>query len=153
VTLFGGACLMGAIGACALPSPVPSEGDTASLSANLQFCTDEINRYRASVGRPALTRSASLESFASQAVQHDANAGVSHLFFSTNNGGGVSMAETELLRWRNFTVRDVVRKGLAEMWAGGPSGEHYDILTGPYSEVGCGFFVNGDEVSSAQDFR
>jgi hypothetical protein len=144
---------MGAIGACALPSPAPSAVDTTSLPANLQFCTDEINRYRASVGRPPLTRSASLESFASQAVQHDATAGVPHLFFSTNNGGGVSMAETELLRWRNYAVRDVIRKGLAEMWAAGPSGEHYDILAGPYSEVGCGFFVNGSEVSSAQDFR
>ena len=86
-------------------------------------------------------------------MQHDANAGVAHLFFSSNNGGGVSMAETELLLRRNYAVRDVIRKGLAAMWAAGPSGEHYDILAGPYSEVGCGFFVNGSEVSSAQDFR
>ena len=139
--------------ACTLPSPAPSELDLASLSANLQFCTDEINRYRASIGRPPLTRSASLENFATQAAQHDASAGVPHVFFSSNNGGGVSLAETELLRWRNYAIRDVLEKGFAEMWAAGPSGEHYDILAGPYSEVGCGFFVSGNEVSSAQDFR
>ncbi len=39
------------------------------------------------------------------------------------------------------------------MWTAGPSNEHYDVLAGPYSEVGCGLFVDGDEVSSAQDFR
>jgi hypothetical protein len=39
------------------------------------------------------------------------------------------------------------------MWAAGPGGEHYDILVGRYSEVGCGVFVNGSEVSVAQDYR
>jgi uncharacterized protein YkwD len=138
---------------CSLPSSAPSPAGTANPSANLQFCTDEINRYRASVGRPPLARSGSLESFATQAAQHDATAGVPHLLFSNTNGGGVARAETELLLWRNYAVRDVIRQGLAQMWSTGPDGEHYNILAGPYSEVGCGVFVNGGEVSIAQDFK
>jgi hypothetical protein len=139
---------------CSLPSSAPSSAaGTASLSADLQFCTDEINRYRATAGRPPLARSDSLESFAAEAVRHDATAGVPHLLFTNTNGGGVAKAETELLRWRNYAVRDVIRQGLAGMWAAGPSGEHYDILVGPYNEVGCGVFINGRDVSVSQDFR
>jgi hypothetical protein len=152
--------LRGAIGiwvaigtACSLPASAPTLAGTTTLSANLQFCTDEINRYRASIGRPPLARSGSLESFAAQAAQHDATAGVPHLLFTQTNGGGVAKAETELLLWRNYAVRDVITQGLATMWAAGPAGEHYAILAGPYSEVGCGVFVNGSEVTVAQDYR
>lgn len=129
----------------------PSAVDGANLNANLQFCSDEINRLRALVGQPALTRSSSLENFASSAAQHDASAGVPHLFFRSTNGGGVSRAETELLLWKNYHVRDVIKRGLAQMWSS--AGEHYDVLVGPYTEVGCGLFINGSEVSVAQDFR
>lgn len=129
----------------------PSHVDGASLNASLQLCSDEINRLRALAGRAPLTRSHSLESFASSAAQHDAAAGVPHLFFTNTNGGGVSRAETELLLWRNYEVTDVIKKGLAQMWSS--AGEHYDVLAGPYSEVGCGVFINGNEVSVAQDFR
>lgn len=138
---------------CGLPSSAPSPTGTASLSGDLQFCTDEINRYRAIAGQPLLTRSNSLDSFAAEAARHDATAGVPHLLFTNTNGGGVARAETELLQWRNYAVRDVIRHGLAGMWAAGPAGEHYPILVGPYNEVGCGVFVNGREVSVTQDFR
>jgi len=83
-----------AASACALPSSAPSTPDAATIASSLQFCTDEINRYRASIGRPALTRSDSLEQFAATAAQHDASAGVPHSLFSKTNGGGVAMAET-----------------------------------------------------------
>ena len=139
--------------ACALPSTTPTTPDTATLGASLQLCADEINRYRASIGRAALTRSASLEQFAADAAQHDATAGVPHTLFTKTNGGGVAMAETELLLWPNRTVQDVITKGLAQMWAAGPSGEHYSILAGPYSEVGCGIYVGSGEVSVTQDYR
>ncbi|MBS1817444.1 MAG: hypothetical protein JSU08_05925 [Acidobacteria bacterium] len=140
---------------CANSPAAPSSASTSTAngSANLQFCADEINKYRASVGRAPLTRSSALESFAGEAVQHDHTAGVPHLFFRNTNGGGVAMAETELLRWKNYAVRDVIKEGLAGMWAAGPNGEHYGILTGPYTEVGCGVFVDGSTVSVAQDFR
>ena len=142
-----------AASACALPSTTPTTPDATSLSASLQLCADEINRYRATIGRAPLKRSTSLEQFAADAAQHDATAGVPHTLFSKTNGGGVSMAETELLLWPNRTVQDVIKQGLAQMWAAGPSGEHYSILAGPYSEVGCGIYVSGGEVSVAQDYR
>ena len=45
------------------------------------------------------------------------------------------MAETELLRWQNYAVRDVLRSGLGRHVGAGPSGEHYDS---GHVEVGCG---------------
>jgi uncharacterized protein YkwD len=139
--------------ACTLPSTTPTTPDTATIGASLQLCTDEINRYRASIGRPALTRSSSLEQFAADAAQTDAAAGVPHALFSKTNGGGVAMAETELLLWPSRTVQDVITQGLAQMWSAGPSGEHYAILSGPYSQVGCGVYVSGGVVSVTQDYR
>ncbi len=139
--------------ACAVPTTSPSTPDTATIGASLQLCTDEINRYRASVGLPALVRSSSLEQFAADAAQHDSAAGVPHTLFRQTNGGGVAMAETELLLWPNRTVQDVIKLGLSDMWKQGPAGEHYDILAGPYTQVGCGVFVSGGVVSVAQDYK
>jgi len=152
-TLAGSALLLLLAPGCALPVLGPTSAGSANLSADLQYCADEINRYRAVAGRPPLARSDSLETFAGRAAQHDAGAGVPHLLFSKTSGGGVARAETQLLRWKNATVRDVLTLGLARMWEAGPSGEHYQILIGPYTEVGCGVFTNGVEVSVAQAYR
>jgi len=62
-------------------------------------------------------------------------------------------AENEILWWRGFGVRSVIQQGLEQMWLNGPAGEHYDIMTGNFSQIGCGIFVNGGEVTVAQDFR
>lgn len=126
---------------------------TAAFSVEIAHCAGEINRYRALEGKPALRRSASLEAFAAVAARIDGSAHVAHRHFKATNGDGTSMAETEILWWRGFAVRSVIEKGLSQMWQAGPTGEHYTILVGPYSEVGCGVFVNGAEVTVAQDFR
>jgi len=42
---------------------------------------------------------------------------------------------------------------VAQMWAEGPSGSHYQIMTGKYVQVGCGIYMNGNEVTISQDFR
>jgi hypothetical protein len=39
------------------------------------------------------------------------------------------------------------------MWTAGPSGTHYKIMVGPYTQAGCGIFVNDQDVTIAQDFR
>ena len=152
--------LLGALGlalllpACAASPAGPSTPTPASIAGNVQLCVDEINRYRATIGRPALTRSDALDQFATQAAQHDHVAGVPHLLFRNTNGGGVATAETELLHWTNYAVRDVIKEGLAGMWAVGPGGEHYNVLSaGTYTQVGCGVYVDGATVSVAQDFR
>src|SRR5262249_51950744 len=141
----------------AAPSPSspssPPVATTLNLSANLSYCADEVNRYRASVGRAPLARSADLEAFAAQAAQSDGLAHQAHQFFATTNGGGMSRAENEILWWEGLAVRSVIQEGLEQMWQIGPAGEHYDIMTGAFSQVGCGIFVNGSEVTVAQDFR
>jgi hypothetical protein len=144
--------------ACANGPTAPSDVATASsatldLSEDLAFCADEVNRYRASVGRQPLARSAALESFATSAAAHDGTAHVAHQLFVNTGGGGTSMAETEILWWRGYAVRAAIKQGLAQMWKVGPGGEHYDILSGSFGEVGCGVFINNGEVTVAQDFR
>jgi hypothetical protein len=143
------------VAACEVRSPAgPSaSGGTTLGGPELSFCADEVNRYRASVGKPPLARSAGLEDFAAQAAERDGLAHVAHHHFTTTNGGGAARAETEILWWSGFAVRAVIQKGLAQMWDVGPGGEHYDILSGSFSEVGCGIFVNGSEVTVTQDFR
>ncbi len=103
-----------------------------------------------------LTHSADLDLYAVVAAQHDAAAQTPHGLFSTTSGGGVAMAENAIPSWRlsQFgTVREIVRQGLAAMWAEGPGGGHYDNLIGPYTEVGCGIVVSGDLVTAVQAFR
>ena len=78
---------------------------------------------------------------------------MAHHHFGLTRGSNPVRAETEILWWRSSRVRPVISKGLAQMWNAGPSGEHYPILSGPYTEVGCGVFVNGAEVTVVQDFR
>jgi len=68
-------------------------------------------------------------------------------------GGGMAIAENEILWWKGFGVQSVIQQGLQQMWQAGPKGEHYDIMVGSFSQIGCGIFVNGSEVTVAQDFR
>jgi uncharacterized protein YkwD len=126
---------------------------SSSTAADLALCADETNRYRTSLGLRPLVRSAALEDFASRAASVDGVAHVAHNHFAETNGAGVSSAETEILWWRGFSVQAVIQRGLAQMWQVGPGGEHYDIMAGAYSEIGCGVAVNGSEVTVTQDFR
>ena len=126
---------------------------SSSTAADLAMCADETNRYRASVGLRPLVRSAVLEDFATHAAAVDGVAHIAHNHFAATNGAGVASAETEILWWRGFNVRTVIQRGLAQMWQVGPGGEHYDIMAGTFSEIGCGIAVNGAEVTVTQDFR
>jgi hypothetical protein len=94
----------------------------------VSFCTDEINRYRAKAGVAPLERSPALDGFSSLAAEHDGKSRVPHQYFKMTNGGGVAMAENQLLLWKGYTVSEVIRQGLAQMWAEGPSGSHYQIM-------------------------
>src|SRR5436190_23306306 len=160
--IFGPAC--GAAG-----SPLsPSSGANASADlaaggapsvlssstiADLALCADQTNQYRAMVGLRPLQRSITLEDFAAHSAAHDGVAHVAHDHFAATNGAGIASAETEILWWRGFSVRGVIERGLAQMWQVGPGGEHYDIMAGAYSEIGCGIAINGSEVTVSQDFR
>jgi hypothetical protein len=151
--------LLGFAAACAASPTAPTAGGTtaagasSNLDASMSFCADEINRYRTKAGMAPVDRAADLEQFAATAAEHDGRSGVPHQYFRLTNGGGVATAENQLLLWKGYAVNDVIRQGLAQMWAEGPGGSHYQILLGKYGQVGCGIFMNGSEVNISQDFR
>lgn len=131
---------------------------TANLEADTAFCVSEVNRYRESVGLPALTRTADLDAFSARAARIDGEARQPHKhFIETNGGPGIARAQNQIPFWNLHdygTVRRIVRDGLAMMWKEGPGGPHYETMRGAYSEIGCGVYVaqNG-EVTVSQDFR
>lgn len=140
------------------PTAVATSSDgSARFESDLAFCASETNRLRATVGGAALARSTELEAYAANAARTDGLARTPHQYaLSTNHGNGLSTAENELLYWNlSFykSVHDIIGQGLANMWQQGAGGIHYTNMTGNYGEVGCGIFVNGDDVSVVQAFR
>jgi hypothetical protein len=124
--------------------------------SELQFCVDQTNQYRATVGLPALKRSEALEAYAVTSARVDARSRVPHQYFEKTDGGGVAMAETLVPWWplsRYGSVREIVRRGLARMWAEGRGGGHYDIIVGKYAGLGCGIYSDGTNVTVVQAFR
>jgi uncharacterized protein YkwD len=121
-----------------------------------RLCVEITNRYRASIGASPVEPSPVLERYAAEAASRDGRAHRAHAFFRRTNGGGVARAENLVPWWplSHFeTVAAVVERGLAMMWDEGPDGPHRRNIAGPYTEVGCGIFVNGDEVTVVQAFR
>jgi len=119
--------LSAAIAGCAVasspasPSGVASSSDgSARYESELALCIDETNRLRASVDKPALSRSADLEVYAAAAARADGTARTPHQYaLSTNHGHGLSAAENELLYWNlSFykSVRNIIAQGLSQMW-------------------------------------
>jgi Cysteine-rich secretory protein family len=124
--------------------------------SELQFCVDQTNQYRATVGLPALKRSEALEAYAATSARVDAKSRVPHRYFEKTDGGGIAMAETLIPWWplsRYGSIREIVRRGLAGMWAEGRGGGHYDIIVGKYAELGCGIYSDGKNVTVVQAFR
>jgi uncharacterized protein YkwD len=121
-----------------------------------QFCLDQTNTYRASVGRPALRHSVLLQEYADRAAEYDGTNHVGHGYFRMTGGGGVATAENELPWWglSTFgTLQRLLQAGLNGFWGEGPGGGHYENIRGPYSELGCGIFVNGSQITVVQAFR
>jgi uncharacterized protein YkwD len=128
----------------------------ATHESDLQFCVDQTNQYRATAGLPALKRSERLEAYAAKSARVDAGSRVPHQYFERTRGGGISMAETLVPWWplsRYGSAREVVRRGLAAMWAEGRGGGHHDIIVGKYTEVGCGIYSDGVHVTVVQAYR
>ena len=144
-------------GAGATTPTAPSSGDSGSTSVNLDtelaYCVTETNGYRASVGVPPLTRSSALEAYAAVGAREDGLAHVAHQHFRSTNGGGVATAENLIGWWTGRSVHQVIHDGLAMMWNEGPGGGHYENMRGRYTQLGCGVFVNGAEITVVQDFR
>ena len=50
-------------------------------------------------------------------------------------------------------VEPTIRQGLADMWAEGPGGGHYENMRGEYTELGCGIYIEDGSITVVQDFR
>ena len=138
------------------PRDSAAPGPAHAVLNDLDFCVAETNAYRATVGRPALLRSPALESYAAAAAPHDGSSRTVHQYFHRTRGGGVAFAENQIPWWpltQYGSVREVIRQGMAMMWAEGRGGGHYENIIGRYSEVGCGVFLDGPHVTVVQAFR
>ncbi len=144
-----------------VPVPPPESAPVVLAAAPkgdaLAFCVDEINTYRARAKKPALQRSPELESFAADGAKSDAAARQPHHHFSrvAYPHPYREMGENEIPWWPRAqygSVEEIIRAGLAGMWAEGPGGGHYENLVGKFTQVGCGIHVAGDEVTVTMDF-
>jgi uncharacterized protein YkwD len=138
------------------PATGASRSPSEQFNEELQLCVDLVNQYRATIKLSPLKRSPALEEFAARAAANDGRAHVGHQYFRRTRGGGVSHAENAIPWWRLSDVggvRGALEQGAQMMWDEGRSGGHYRNMTGKYSQMGCGIFVNGDEVTIVQEFR
>jgi uncharacterized protein YkwD len=133
--------------------PEPPSSAASTLPDDLAFCVTETNRYRARLGLPPLARSTELEALAAAGARQDGLAHQAHQHYKSAKLATKGIAENELPWWPGTSVRSVIERGLASMWAEGPGGGHYENMRGPYSTVGCGVFVNGKEITVVQNFR
>ncbi len=138
-----------------LPAPVsaaPGDKD----EGDLDLCVRETNRYRRKLGLPQLRRSPELEACAAEGARSDHASGSPHGHFVSTSGCGIAFAENEIPRWPldyAGSVTETIKKGIADMWAEGPGGGHYENMRGQYSELGCGIYVDGSSVTVVQDYR
>jgi hypothetical protein len=158
--------VLASAGACDRQSPPRGHGELAAAGPALttngsydderRLCVERTNEYRASKELPPLRQSTRLEEYAAKAARHDGLSHRPHDYFDRTDGGKIAMAENLLPWWslaRRGTVRNIVMDGLAFMWAEGPAGSHARHIAGPFTELGCGIFVHGDEVTVVQAFR
>lgn len=138
-------------------APSQSAGASGAYAFEIGLCVQVTNQYRASIGKPALTRSTVLEEYATAAARTDGTVKTAHHHARTTNlGNYTAKAENAILWWslRYYgTVESIVRRGLEDMWKQGDGGSHYKNIVGDFTETGCGIFVNGDEVTVVQAFR
>jgi uncharacterized protein YkwD len=135
--------------------------DLAQNLTDLQYCVAQTNAYRATVGLGPLAESATLEAYAAAGAMNDGTNHMAHQHFiqGANAGNFTALAENEIPWWslsQFGSVTAIIAQGLQQMWAEGPpppgQDNHYANMTGPYTNYGCGVFINGDEVTVTMDF-
>lgn len=137
---------------CGGGSPAEPTAPAPPVDAR-QFCADLTNEYRASIGKSALRRSATLEDYADRAAAYDSTRpAIIHAYFN-GPGRGVARAENQMWEPAQAGIEGAIRGGMRGMWAEGPGGGHYENLIGPYSTIGCGHVVAGRTIIVVQAFR
>jgi hypothetical protein len=129
--------------------------DAPASSDPYQLCVDKTNALRATVGKPPVARSTTLETYANAGAMYDYSH-QPHDHFKMTNGGGISFAENECPHWDlSFGGGDLamlVSKCIDAFWSEGPGGGHYDNMTGPYAKLGCGLYHVGTDYTIIQDY-
>ena len=141
----------------ATPPASPTVPNGTSHPAEQTQCVEFTNAYRATLQLPAYPRASALDTFATAAAQNDGQSHMAHQHFYATNGGGVSSAENMIPWWplaQHHTIEQILRTGLAQMWAEGPGSGHYENMRSTrYRTMGCGIYVNNGEVTVALEFR
>jgi len=98
--------------------------------ADLTFCVSETNRYRAMQTRSALSRTSTLDAYASDGARIDQQANVPHQHFISANGGGVALAENEqtAATSNSITTQSAMASMLSFFYSEGPGGGHYQNM-------------------------
>lgn len=136
-------------------TPTSPSGSDTPTAVDLTACVTQANQARAQAGAPPLSESAALEAFAEAGAQADQTSGTPHAHFLSAANTGVAFAENELLRQATAlgTFQQVMLIGVQAFVAEGVTGPHYQNLFGPYSQLGCGGVISGQQVTVVWDFR
>ena len=125
--------------------------------ADLAFCVEVTNRYRASVRAAPLGQSPEAEAYAAASAREDHVRRRAHHRSSGRNRAPGSFAENEALRWTfqqaGGSGRTFIERALAMMWAEGGGGGHYENLRGPWHVLGCALYADKSTITLAQHFR
>lgn len=136
--------------AASAPSPVLSAADRS-------FCVSETNRYRAMLGVAPVKASASIESYADRAADHDHARNRAHHYSRGLNGPKqTAWAENEGVRWplNGGSTREAIAAIIGAFWAEGPGGAHYETMRhSRYVAVGCGGYTRKGLFTLVQHFR
>ena len=141
----------------AAPPPPPEPDAAPAPVGDLEFCVAETNRYRAQVGHPPVSRSQAIEAYAAEGAESDHHAQSPHAHFIATSGGGVAYAENACPGWLGWYVQGDIQSTLsaclAAFFSEGPGGGHYENMIGPYTTVGCGWYVDAQgSITIIQDF-
>jgi uncharacterized protein YkwD len=146
--------------ACAVPLAASARTPKSRFGteAEIAFCVEETNKYRKLARKKPFARNTLLEEFARAGARADHQSRKPHHHFNTTKFPGrfSALAENQIPRWHldgDGAVKVVIRAGLAAMWAEGPGGGHYENMVGGFSEIGCGIYIEGEEITVVQDFR
>ena len=131
---------------------------TTAVAMAHQLCISETNKDRATKGKPAVVESAQLETYADAGAMHDF-ATSPHDHFSMTSGGGIAFAENECpqqgnwnLSFGNGDLGMTVAACVKAFFDEGPGGGHYENMMGNYGTLGCGIYVQGQQLTIVQDY-
>jgi uncharacterized protein YkwD len=144
----------GSVGCSNTPTEPSSPSAPHATTADLVFCVDDVNGFRARQRLSALTQTADLEVFAAAGAAEDHRANVAHQLFSQPHSVTV-LGENELLNQAlGGSVQNAMHTLNEASYAEGTFGGHYrNLMSSQFTAVGCGVFRVGNAVTITIDFR